>query len=74
MYHPSHCVSCLNGKGFLQQIGDEKKCLSECPLGTYPVNGVCELCDLNCLSCLGNKINCVECPMDQYLFMGKCYI
>ena len=47
-------------------------CVSSCASGNYNLNGMCKLCDSNCLECLGSSNNCVSCLGGWGLSEGKC--
>lgn len=71
--HPSYCTSCLNGKGYLQTSSVAQSCVLSCVEGTFPQNGVCQVCDFRCASCLGSATNCISCPANQVLYKGGCW-
>ena len=73
MNHPSFCTSCLNGKGYLQTSAVSQSCVLSCVAGTYPVGGVCQVCDFKCATCLGSATNCISCPSGQVLYKGGCW-
>lgn len=71
--HPSYCTSCLNGQGYLQTSSVSQSCVLSCVAGTYPDNGVCQVCDFRCATCLGSASNCISCPANQVLYKGGCW-
>ena len=71
--HPSFCTSCLNGFGYLQTSDDQQSCVLTCVDGTYPVQGVCRICDFRCATCVGSSTNCLSCPYGQVLYKGGCW-
>lgn len=71
--HPSYCTSCENGKGYLQTSAVIQSCVQTCNDGTYANNGVCEVCDFKCATCLGSASNCISCPQGQLLYKGGCW-
>ena len=73
MNHPSFCTSCLNGLGYLQTSAIHQSCVLSCVDGTYPVGGVCQVCDFRCATCLGSATNCISCPANQILYNGGCW-
>ena len=71
--HPSYCTSCENGKGFLQTSAVDQSCVQNCIDGTFANNGVCQVCDFKCATCLGSATNCISCPANQILYQGGCW-
>ncbi|EGD78970.1 hypothetical protein PTSG_11807 [Salpingoeca rosetta] len=53
---PESCTDCPSGTSL-----HEGACLSECPLGTYSVDGECQACSSNCLTCNGTSDTCTSC-------------
>jgi len=37
------------------------------------LNGVCQVCDFSCATCLGSATNCISCPVGQLLYQGGCW-
>lgn len=73
MNHPSYCTSCEAGKGYLQTSAVMQSCVQICNDGTYANNGVCEVCDFKCATCIGSSTNCISCPDGQLLYKGGCW-
>jgi len=71
--HPSYCTSCENGRGFLQTSAVDQSCVQNCIDGTFANNGVCQVCDFKCATCLGSATNCISCPANQILYQGGCW-
>ena len=71
--HPSSCTSCEPGEGYLQITGTDQKCVKECAEGTFPQDGVCQVCDFKCAKCLGAAGNCIACPAGRYLYNAACW-
>ena len=71
--HPSYCTSCLNGMGYLQTSANMQSCVLSCVPGTYASEGVCQVCDFRCATCLGSASNCLSCPDGQILYKGGCW-
>lgn len=71
--HPSYCTSCENGKGYLQTSAVQQSCVEICNDGTFAQNGVCQVCDFKCATCLGSSTNCISCPSGQLLYKGGCW-
>lgn len=67
--HPSKCTSCTSCCGNLFNF----KCLTNCPTGTYAINGTCQYCAYTCATCLGSNTTCTSCPSNKVLFNGACY-
>ena len=73
MNHPSYCTSCEPGKGYLQTSDTLQSCVPECAKGTYVDDGVCQLCDFKCATCIGSKYHCLSCPAGQILYKASCW-
>lgn len=73
MNHPSYCTSCETGKGYLQTSAVDQSCVQTCNDGTFASNGVCQVCDFKCATCLGSATNCISCPANQILYQGGCW-
>jgi hypothetical protein len=73
MNHPSFCTSCQNGQGYLQTSAVSQSCVQTCNDGTFASNGVCQVCDFKCATCLGSATNCISCPANQILYQGGCW-
>lgn len=71
--HPSYCTSCINGMGYLQISANAQSCVLTCVDGTYASEGVCQVCDFRCATCLGSATNCISCPSGQILYKGGCW-
>ena len=73
MNHPSFCTSCQIGMGYLQTSAADQGCVQSCNDGTFASNGVCQVCDFSCATCLGSATNCISCPNNQILYQGGCW-
>lgn len=47
--------------------------MKECAVGTFPQDGVCQVCDFKCAKCLGSATNCIACPAARYLYNAACW-
>ena len=77
----SKCTSCLTGFVLIGQTcvqGCKANCLScddpcsKCEDGYYPLNGSCNACDVNCMTCLRNPTICTSCKVGYYLKGATC--
>lgn len=50
-----------------------QSCVPSCNDGTFANNGVCEVCDFRCATCIGSATNCISCPDGQLLYKGGCW-
>lgn len=59
----SACLTCISQSYYFYN----GNCLTACPFGHYSLSNICEMCDLSCLQCSGNRLNCTQCPPNHYL-------
>ena len=53
-------------------MSHEGLCLSSCPSGFLPLNGVCVACGLKCKECEGAEDECTVCRDDLFMVDGIC--
>jgi hypothetical protein len=59
----SSCLSCISQAYYFYN----GNCFTSCPFGHYSASNICESCDLACLQCFGNSLNCTQCPPNLFL-------
>jgi proprotein convertase subtilisin/kexin type 5 len=61
------CLSCVSSSYYYFN----GNCLASCPFGYYSSlqnnSNICETCDLSCLQCIGNSLNCSQCASGLFL-------
>ena len=61
MNHPSYCISCEAGKGYIQTSAVIQSYVLTCnEEGTYADTGVCEVYGFKCATCISITTNCLS--------------
>ena len=71
---PTNCLRCYPGT-FLTVVGSSSTCGS-CASGTWSdlINGICSVCDPNCLTCSGGSFKeCLSCVGTKYFYDNQCW-
>lgn len=63
------CQACNNQLFLL----NNSECVTKCPEGKAPVDGICVDCEQGCLQCCqANQQTCLKCSPEKVLFEGDC--